>query len=356
MAFDLEAHVRQLSEIPAPSGHEGPAHEAIRAAWAGSVDEFQTDGLGSLIAIKRGTGDGSPQRRIMLCAHMDEIGLMVTEVRDGFLRADSIVNQIDHRVLLMQPVLVHGRRVLKGVFGAAPPHMTVSRKRYPTLDEMWIDVGLPADEVAALVRVGDLVTFDSPVVDLKGRVLSGKSFDNRVSVAAVTVCLDELTRRAHAWDVFAVASVQEEVGGHGAAAAAYQIEPDIAIAIDVTFAQQTGTSDDESYKLGGGPTISRGPNFHPRLVKVFRDVAQDLELKLQIEALPGDSGTDAWLIQVSRDGVPSLLIGIPIRNMHTPVEVVDLRDVTRAGRLMAAFIAGLTPDFLDEIAWKAGEG
>jgi putative aminopeptidase FrvX len=257
---------------------------------------------------------------------------------------------------LMQPVLVHGRRVLKGVFGAAPPHMTVSRKRYPTLDEMWIDVGLPADEVAALVRVGDLVTFDSPVVDLKGRVLSGKSFDNRVSVAAVTVCLDELTRRAHAWDVFAVASVQEEVGGHGAAAAAYQIEPDIAIAIDVTFAQQTGTSDDESYKLGGGPTISRGPNFHPRLVKVFRDVAQDLELKLQIEALPGDSGTDAWLIQVSRDGVPSLLIGIPIRNMHTPVEVVDLRDVTRAGRLMAAFIAGLTPDFLDEIAWKAGEG
>jgi endoglucanase len=286
---------------------------------------------------------------------MDEIALIVAEVRDGFLRASSLPSSFDARVLPIQPVVVHGQRTLKGVFGAAPPHMTLSRKKYPALSELWVDVGLPADEVAELVRVGDLITFDAPVIELKNNRLTGKSFDNRVSVAAITLCLEELTRRDHAWDVIAVASVQEEVGAHGAIAAAYQTQPDIAIAIDVTFARQSGTSEDESFKLGDGPTISRGPNFHPKLVKAFRDLVDEQEMKLQVEALPGDSGTDAWLIQVSREGVPSLLIGIPIRSMHTPVEVVDLRDVTRAGRLMAAFIAGLSPDFLDTVAWEDGE-
>jgi endoglucanase len=353
MPFDLKAHLKQLSETAAPSGHEGPAREVIRSAWAGLVDEFHTDGLGSLIAIKRGTGP-DPRRTILLCAHMDEIGLLVSEIRDGFVRTQKL-GGTDPRVLLHQPVLVHGRQTLHGVFGAAPPHMSTDRKKYPGLEDLWIDVGLPASEVEALVRIGDLVTFDAPVIELKGDRLAGKSFDNRVSVAAVTLCLDELTRRTHTWDVVAVASAQEEYGSFGAITAAYQVQPDIAIAIDATFATQKGVDDDEGYALGGGPTVSRGPNFHPLLVKAFRDLAKDLDVKLQIEAIPGASGTDAWLIQVSREGVPTLLIGIPMRNMHTPVEVIDLRDVTRAGRLMADFVAWLGPDFLDEIAWPMAD-
>jgi putative aminopeptidase FrvX len=354
MPFDLKAHLKQLSETAAPSGHEGPVRDVIRAAWTGLADEFHTDGLGSLIAIKRGAGP-EPRRTIMLCAHMDEIGLLVAEIRDGFIRTGKL-GGTDPRVLLQQPVLVHGRRTLKGLFGAAPPHMSTDRKKYPGLEDLWIDVGLPASEVETLVRVGDLVTFDAPVTELKGDRIAGKSFDNRVSVAAVTLCLDELARRAHTWDVVAVASAQEEYGGFGAITAAYQVQPDIAIAIDATFATQKGVDDDEGYALGGGPTISRGPNFHPLLVKAFRDIAKDLDAKLQVEAIPGASGTDAWLIQVSREGIPTLLIGIPMRNMHTPIEVVDLRDVTRAGRLMADFIARLGPDFLDEIAWPVADG
>jgi len=350
MPLDLKTLVKNLSEIAAPSGHEGPVRELLRQEWATLVDEFQTDGLGSLIGIKRGMGE-EPRRRIMLCAHMDEIGMVVAEVREGFIRTVDIYGT-DYRALLSERVLVHGRRTLQGVFGAAPPHMARSRKKYPTAEELWIDVGLPADEVADLVRIGDLVTFDSTVIQLKGEKLAGKSFDNRVSLAALTLCLEELKHREHVWDVIAVASAQEEVGAHGALTAAYLIQPDIAIALDTTFGTQTGVGDDEGFALGGGPTLGLGPNFHPRLYKAAREIASSLEMKFQTEVLPGDSGTDAWSIQVSRDGVPSLLLSIPIRNMHTPVEIVDLRDITRVGRFLAAFIAGLSPDFLAEIAWN----
>lgn len=350
MPLNLKDHLQQLSETPAPSGHEGPARDVIQAAWAPLVDAFEGDGLGNLIALKRGTGP-APRRRVMLCAHMDEIGMLVAEVRDGFLRTEPL-GGTDYRALLTQPVLVHGRRTLPGVFGAAPPHMSRDRTKYPPADELWIDVGLPADEVSALVRLGDLVTFDAPFVALRGERVAGKSFDNRASVAAVTVCLDELTRRAHGWDVVAVAAVQEEVNLAGAAIAAYQLQPDLAIAIDTTFAAQHGVNDDEGYALGDGPTLGRGPNFHPGLFKALRELAKEQEIKLQIEILPGNSGTDAWAIQVSRAGVPTALLSIPVRNMHTPSEVLDLRDVSRVGRLMAAFIETLADDTLDEIGWR----
>ncbi len=345
----VEDLIKQLSALHAPSGFEGPVRDLLREVWGGLVDEFQMDGLGSLIGLKHGSG-AEPRRRLMICAHMDEIGLMVAEVRDGFIRTATL-GGIDYRPLLAQPVLVHGRRDLPGVFGAAPPHMARTRKKYPEADDLWIDVGLPAAEVAELVRIGDPITFDSPPVDLKGDRIAGKSMDNRVSLAALTLCLQELQQRTHVWDVYAVASAQEEIGTYGAITSAYQIQPDIAVAVDTTYGIQPGVGDDEGFALGGGPTIGLGPNFHPRLYKAVRDIASANEIKVQTEPLPGNTGTDAWVIQVSRDGVPSLLLSIPIRNMHTPVEVVDVRDVKRTGRLLAAIVAHLEADFLAEIAW-----
>jgi len=141
------------------------------------------------------------------------------------------------------------------------------------------------------------------------------------------------------------------VGSYGALTATYQVQPDLALVIDGTFGVQKGVDDDEGFKLGDGPTLSYGPNFHPLLVKALRRTAEELEIDFQVEAVPGNSGTDAWEIQVSRAGIPTGLIGIPMRNMHSPSEVIDLRDVTRAGRLLAAFIAGLAPDFLETLAW-----
>lgn len=354
MSRNLEALITELSELGGPAGHEAPVRDAVRAHWEPLVDECQTAPLGSLIGIKRGSGP-EPRPRVMIAAHMDEIGLIAAEIRDGFIRTAPL-GGIDYRVLLLQPVTVHGRQPLPGVFGAAPPHMARSRKEYPDSSDLWIDTGLPADEVAALVRVGDIITFDAPAVALKGRRVAGKSLDNRASVAAVTLALDALQARQHSWDVYAVATTQEEVGAGGAITAAYHIQPDVCIAIDTTFGEQPGASSDETFKLGDGPTLGLGPNFHSRLLEIAKETADALELPYQIEVLPGNSGTDAWPIQISREGVPCVLISIPIRNMHTPSEIVDLRDIERAGRLMAELIGQMTPDFLDRLAWSAPDG
>lgn len=350
--FDLKEHLRTLVESHAPSGHEGPIREIIRGAWADLVNEFQQDRLGSLIGIKRATAPVDPPRRIMLAAHMDEIGMMVRDIVDGFIYVHRI-SGVDNRVMLAQPVLVHGKRPLPGIVAATPPHLLQPHERgkYPTFTELIIDVGLPAEEVAQLVQIGDLITVDVPMIDLQGKKVAGKAMDDRACVAAVTACLVELQKLQHKWDVYAAATVQEETGLYGAATAANLIQPDIAIALDVTFAPQPGVDGDDTREMGKGPVISYGPNFHTKLVDKIKDTANRAEIKLQEDVIAGHSGTDAWAIQVAREGIPSALISIPLRNMHSPVETCDLRDIERAGRLLAQFIADLDSDFLMSIAW-----
>jgi endoglucanase len=219
---------------------------------------------------------------------------------------------------------------------------------------MLIDVGLLAEELAKLVRVGDLVTMNRRLVELESGIISGKAFDNRVSVVTAAVCQEQLSRMQHSWDVFAVATVQEEVGLKGAITSTYGLQPDIGIAIDVTFAKQPGTPEEYTYELGKGPTIEWGPNSHPLLRKAIVDVAKALELSYQLEPTARPGGTDGYAIQVSREGIPTTVIGIPLRNMHTPVETVSVKDVERAGRLLASFINTLDEDFLPSLTLDLG--
>ncbi|MBC7810446.1 MAG: M42 family metallopeptidase [Burkholderiales bacterium] len=358
--FNVKEHLRALVESHAPSGHEGPAREIVREAWSGLVDSMEEDKLGSLIGIKRATERTSPldlgpsPRRIMLAAHMDEIGMMVGGIQDGFIYVHRI-SGVDNRVMLSQPVMVHGRETLPGVVAAKPPHLLTAdaRRKYPAFKELIIDVGLPPARVAELVRVGDLITLDVPMIDLQGKRVAAKAMDDRACVAAVTVCLHELQSMRHKWDVYAASTVQEETGLYGATTAAYHIKPDVAIALDVTFAEQPGVEADTASEMNGGPVIGIGPNFHPRLYEKLRGVARHYEIKVQDDATPGASGTDAWAIQVALSGIPTALLSIPIRNMHSPVETLDLRDIERTGRLLAHFIASLDADFLTAIAWDA---
>ncbi len=353
---DLKAHLKALVETHAPSGHEAPVRALLRDAWRDLCDEFEQDQLGSLIGIQRATvptKDGAPARKIMLAAHMDEIGLMVRDIRDGFLLVHR-VNGIDSRVMPAQPVLVHGRETLPGVVVTVPPHLLTAdkRKKYPATDELMVDVGLPEETVRQLVRIGDLITCDAPLLELQGKRVAAKALDDRACVAAVTVCLDTLRGLQHSWDVYAAATVQEETGLRGAKTAAYKIHPDIAIALDVTFGKQPGVDSDDGYALGGGPTLGIGPNFHIRLSERIRKTASYHEIKLQDEILTGNSGTDAWAIQIAHGGIPTALLSIPIKNMHSPVEIVDLRDIERTGRLLAHFIASLDDDFLQTIDYQ----
>jgi endoglucanase len=355
--------LKQLSEAQGVTGSEQPVCDLLRRTWEPLVDEMHVDRLGSLIARKRGTHpDGQPELvegrpKLMLAAHMDEIGLRVTGVEKGFLRVTR-VGGADRRVLLGLEVVVHATGVsrdgrdLPGIVATRPPHVLPKKERKKTVpwDQIFVDVGLPPEEVARLVSVGDLISFRAQAAELQNRRLAGKAFDDRACVAIVTLALEQLAGVRHAWDVFAVATVQEEVGLKGALTSAYGVAPDLAVALDVTFGKQPGVSDVDGAPLGEGPVISIGPNFHPGVVARLKQAAEAREIPYQLEPVPGRSGTDAWAIQISREGVPTGLLCLPLRYMHQPVETLDARDVERAARLLAAFVAGLEADFLDKLA------
>ena len=355
--YNPKDHLKKLVEAHAPSGYEAPIADMLRQDWAELVDEFESDRLGSLIGIKRATQPGSAARKIMLAAHMDEIGLMVRQIENGFIFLHRI-NGIDSRVMMAQPVLVHGKRALPGVVATMPPHMLTAeaRKKYPNIDDLVVDVGLPADEVTDLVRIGDLVTVDVPLIELKGRKVAAKAMDDRACIAAITACLHALRDMRHSWDVYATATVQEEVGLRGATTAANAIQPDCAIALDVGFAEQPGATIGTG-KIGGGPQLGIGANFHPKMVERLQEVAEYYDIKWQSDVMPARSGTDAWAIQVARGGVPTALLSIPLRNMHSPVETLDLKDIERCGRWLAHFINHLDESFIDRLSlMPTGEG
>jgi putative aminopeptidase FrvX len=353
---ELLSFLKDLITLPGLSGYEDPAASVIEARWNPLVHETSRSRVGSLHGLKRGSA-AAPRPSIMIATHMDAIGLMVTGIVDGFLRVTS-VGGVDPRVLPGQLVSVHAT----GTGGGTPLPAVVAQppaRLLPTeagngpiaLEYLLVDTGLPPKKVSELVHVGDVVSYASEPVELAGGMISGHTLDNRVSVAALTVCLEELQDRPHAWDVWAVATVQEETGLAGAYTSAYQLHPSLAIAVDVTFAKGPGASDWQTVPIGEGPTLCMGPNIHPALYKGLKDLAEKLEIPHVLEYTPRNTGTDAHAIQVSTEGIPTALIGLPLRYMHTPVEVVALKDIQRAGRLMAEFIAGLAPDYMQTIVW-----
>ena len=349
--------LKELLSAPGLSGYEDPAAALIERQWKPLVQELQRSRLGSLHGLRLGSGK-EPRPSVMVCTHMDAIGLMVTGVLDGFLHVTA-VGGVDGRVLPGQLVTVHATGAAEARDLPAVVAQPSARLLPPEtgenpvpLEHLLVDTGLPPAQVARLVRVGDLVSYAAPPVELAGEAIAGHSLDNRASVAALTVCLEELQTRPHAWDVWAVATVQEETGLTGAYTSAFGLRPTIALVVDVTWAKGPGASDWSTFPMGKGPTIMMGPNLHPALFKSLKELADRLEIPYAQEYTPRHTGTDAYATQVTAEGIPSAAIGIPLRYMHTPVEIVALKDIQRAGRLLAEFIAGLGLDFMDRIGWE----
>ncbi len=340
--------LKDLSETPGVSGQEEGIRDCVSVHLAPLVDDLRTDTLGNLTGHKRGMNPCG--NKVMLAAHMDEIGLIVTRLEQGFLRF-APVGGVDLGALPAQEVTVHGRTDLPGLIASRPPHVLTPQERENPFSkaELFIDVGLSADALAESVSVGDFISVRQSAAELGNGQATGKALDNRVSVVVLLQALRLLQQRRHAWDIYGVVTVQEEIGLRGAVTATFHTAPDVGIALDVTYAEQPGASAEEAMPMGGGPAIGLGPNLHPVLRELLVNTAERTEIPYTNEVLPGNSGTDAWAMQVSRSGVPTALISVPVRNMHTPAETVALKDIERSARLLAETICAL-PDDMSALA------
>ena len=344
--------LKSLLSTSGISGYESPATRLIEDAWKPLTDEISQSALGSLHGLKRGSGD-SPRPSLMIAVHQDAIGLIVSQITGEFLHIAPI-GGIDIRVLAGQAVTVHTERGdLPGIIVQPPAHLLPdgAAKGAVPLKHLLVDVGLSARQVARKVKVGDTISSATEPTEMSGDTLAGHSLDNRASVAALTLCLEELQSRKHIWDVWAVASSQEETGLKGAKTSAFQLRPDLAIAVDVTFGKGPGAKGWETLELESGPAIGYGAVIHPFLHEQFKELAEKLEMPHSIEIMPSGSGTDGDFLQQSTEGIPTIVISIPIRYMHTPVELVALKDIQRTAHLLAEFIAMLDADFLEKIVW-----
>ncbi len=349
---DIKTFLKELISLPGLSGFEEPARLRIEKEWKPLTDELKVSAVGSLHALKRGEGS-EPRPRILLAAHMDAIGFMVTSIEHGLLHFTEI-GGFDERLLPGQPVIVHGKKDLPGVIAQPPDRLLQSGQAGEPvkMDSLLIDVGLPEEDVMKLVRTGDVASFSQEPTELGEDVLFGHSMDNRASVVVITSCLVELKHLHHKWDVWAAATVQEEETYAGALTSPFEIRPDAAVAIDVTFGKSPGCSDFRTFEMGKGITIGWGPNVHPALSKEIEKLAMQLEIPYGRELMPRHSGTDAYAMQIVAEGIPTLVVSVPVRYMHSPVEMLSLKDVERAGRLLAEWIARLEPDFIGKITWE----
>ena len=350
---DTLPFLKSLISVSGLSGYEAPVANLIREKWTPLVDEISVSRVGSLHGLKRGKGK-SPRPSLMIATHMDAIGMRVSKIVDGFLHITH-VGGIDVRVLPGAEVTVHASgsdEELPAVIALPPARfLPESAGDKILMEHLLVDTGLLPREVERKVRVGDLVSFANMPFELAGEVLSGHSIDNRASVAALTVCLQELQNKPHFWDVWAVATVQEETSLLGASTSAFELRPQMAIVVDGSFAKGPGASGWQTSAMGKGVGLCTGPNMHPFLHKTLKELAERLEIPWFLDVTVSHSGTDAFAIQVTAEGIPTALVEFPIRYMHTTVESVALKDIQRTGRLLAEFIASLEENFFETIKW-----
>ncbi len=318
--------IASLTEAYGPSGHEEQIRAIIHGEVVSLVDEVRVDILGNLIAHKRGTGSG---KKVMLAAHMDEIGLIISHVDEkGFLRAQPIGG--------LDVMTLSGGRVqfADGTTGVIAPENRQEFRKSPELAKVYIDVGASSREQAQH-RLGQAATFLRPCTQM-GRRIVAKALDDRIGCAALIEILRQLDNSPH--DVYGVFSVQEEVGLRGARTSAYGLEPEVGIAIDITAAADTPEAPKLAMKLGDGPCIKvmdRGMLSHPGVKNLLIETAEARDIPYQLEVLIGGT-TDAAAIQLVRSGVPAGCVSIACRYSHTQSEMVDLEDVENAVRLLVA--------------------
>jgi putative aminopeptidase FrvX len=337
----------------------GKLTQAIGIGYGGDVPDVITQALkaenieavvaqdGSISAHLRRSG----KHGVMLACHIDEIGYMVSRIDDAGRIFFSEIGGADVRILPGQEVTVLGKKRYRGYIGVKPPHLLgqEERKIVLPLEELFIDVGLKPSVVRRDIGVGDYIAFAAKYNKLQGDLRAVKSLDNRASVACGIMALRELAKKDHGLDVYFVATSQEEFTGLGARIHAYKLPLDYAIVVDVSHAEHPDLKEHEYFPLNSGPTIVRGATVPAKMYNLLVEAAKELEIRYQIEPVPSRTATDADDIAFNREGIPTCVVGIPLRYMHTPVEIVSLKDIERAARLITRFIERLEDSPMHEL-------
>jgi endoglucanase len=343
------AFLRGLLETPSPSGYERPIQDVVRRWAAPLADEVRTDRHGNVIAALFPQHPTTAPLKVLLAGHCDQIGLMIQHVDgDGYLYVQPIGGW-DVPILLGQHLTVWAASgPINGVLSRKAPHLLTSdeRNKVPQFHDLWIDIGARSkDEAEQLVRPGDPVTVALGYRPLRNNIAASPAMDDKVGLWTVMEALRLLKERERQAAIYSVSTVQEEVGLRGAATSTYGVNPHVGVAVDVCHATDTPGNDKKTLgeiKLGAGPVLFRGPNISPRVFEELEAAATRAGVPYQVRGVPKATGTDANVIQISRDGVATGLVGIPNRYMHSPVEVVHLDDLDHAAKLLAEFCAGLS--------------
>jgi len=342
--------LKKLLETPSPSGFEQNIQRVVRKRMTAYADEISVDVHGNLIACWNPKG----KVRVMLAGHCDQIGMMINHIDEkGFIHFGAI-GGIDPAVLPGSHVTILNRGGnVDGVIGFKPIHLLSPAERGQPVDmgKLWIDIGAKdGDEAKRQVSVGDAIVYRLGVSQLGKNIVVSPGCDDKVGLF---VCMEALrlvskqwsSKKSHPVALYSVSTVQEEIGLRGARTSCYGIDPLVGIAVDVTHASDNPGADPKkvgTVKFGDGPTIARGPNINPVLEDLLVETAKKKRIKYQPLSSPGATGTDANSIQVSRAGVAAALIGLPNRYMHTSTELVDLRDLESAAKLIAETVLRIT--------------
>ncbi len=334
----LDALLEKLT-LATGIGYSGNIQDVI-------LEELQKYQIESRIEQDRsvyGYVEGEKDIGVMIACHSDEIGFMVSSIDDAGRISFSEVGGADVRILPGQEVTVHGKKDVRGYIGAKPPHLMTKeeRKKVFPIEKLFVDTGLNSREAKKLIGIGDCISFLGAYKKLQGDLRSVKSIDNRASVACGMLIMKTLSQIDHLHSIYFVATSQEEYTGLGARIHSYALPIHYAIVIDVTFGEHPDLNEYEYFPLNKGPVIGRGATIPEKMSDLLFESAKDLEIPYQIEAMPTYTGTDADDIAFNREGIPTCLVGIPVRYMHTPVEVVSLKDIDRANRLIVKFLKKL---------------
>lgn len=335
-SFDIKQALMSISSAFGVSGYENSVHERVIFHLEKYAKEIKIDKMQNLIAYVN--EQKADRKTILIDAHLDQIGFVITYIDDnGFIKLGEL-GRSDTRLFPAQSVTIYGKEQLKGVIASLPPHVKNDSKKTPKLDEIYIDTGLSKAELEKKVKLGDAVLIDSTPVEMLNDRFYGRAFDNRCGVVSVLYALSLLCKKQLNCNLVVQFSSQEEVGTRGAMTGTFKINPDEAIVVDVSFGKTPELSLEHTAELGSGVMIGFSSVLSKRLSKDFVKLAADENIPYTIEVMASSTGTNADPISQTNAGVEAVTLSIPLRYMHTPVEVIDISDVKNTGELIAKYI------------------